>query len=47
MLISHSHKFIFVHVYKCGGSSMIESLKHFGQCDSDNIPYHYLGREIK
>lgn len=45
MIISHSHKFIFVHIYKCAGTSMAISLGDYG-C-SQNLSTHATAFEIK
>lgn len=52
MIISYSHKFIFIHVYKVAGSSVTNSLKKY----ATNIPnlteigstfHHITARELK
>ncbi len=36
MLISHSHKFIFIHIYKIAGTSIAESLSRYTNTSLDN-----------
>lgn len=50
MIISHSRKFIFIHIYKCAGSAMSIALPD----DNDEsihqnvaIPYHFTAKEIQ
>lgn len=43
MLISVEHRFIFVHVFKTGGSSVRAALAPYSSRD---IPYHFLRRSI-
>lgn len=45
MLISHSHKFIFIHVYKCAGSAMAFMLRDYGV--DKPMAYHYKATQIR
>ena len=48
MLISHNKKFIFVHIYKTGGTSIRQNLHRFSRAVKDNsIPTHSSIIQIK
>ena len=40
MLISHSHKFIFVHIYKTAGTSVMDVFAPYARL-TDRLVYHY------
>lgn len=45
MMISHTHRFIFIHIYKTGGSSLLKALEPYGV--SQGLPHHPLAREVR
>lgn len=45
MMISHTHRFIFIHVYKTGGSSIFVAFSPYGV--AEGLPYHPLAKEVK
>ncbi|WP_199529705.1 sulfotransferase family 2 domain-containing protein [Pseudoalteromonas sp. bablab_jr010] len=46
MLISNTHKFIFVHIWKAGGTSVRKSLSNYTNNDKTQIPKHASLKEI-
>ena len=47
MAISHRHKFIFIHIPKCGGSSIENSLSKFTKLDLMNNPRPLSDEQIE
>jgi len=48
-MVSHSHKFIFVHINRTGGSSIEKALKDFGgidNCPEGNFTRHDLSKTL-
>ena len=47
MLVSHKHKFVFIHIPKTAGSSVTVSLKNLGQDDAKSSYQHITCQNLK